>query len=172
MPPQDQTPMKDTDLEHMSMNLKEGDRCVVNHGEGLMAVNFDSHVSLVEKEGACMAGEGYLTRGRHSIMDGAEVVAGQRKQLEDYHEKQGSIEALVARSRKKVVDERLLSLDKGKNNSSSDWATVEVQEAAGGTTLVVEISGSRDEIKPSSRCRSHHLLQMGYRRCRCSLELM
>ncbi|RWW61445.1 hypothetical protein BHE74_00031506 [Ensete ventricosum] len=38
------------------MNLKEGDRYVVNHGEGLTAVDFSGHVSLVEKESAGMAG--------------------------------------------------------------------------------------------------------------------
>ncbi|RWW45524.1 hypothetical protein BHE74_00048623, partial [Ensete ventricosum] len=55
MPPQDQAPMKDTDLEQMLMNLKEGDRYVVNHDEGLTVVDFDDHVSLAEKEGAGMA---------------------------------------------------------------------------------------------------------------------
>ncbi|RWW67459.1 hypothetical protein BHE74_00025101 [Ensete ventricosum] len=39
----------------MVMNLKEGDRYVVNHDEGLTAVDFGGHVSLVEKEGAGMA---------------------------------------------------------------------------------------------------------------------
>ncbi|RWW04672.1 hypothetical protein BHE74_00053327 [Ensete ventricosum] len=38
----------------MSMNLKEGDRYVVNHGEGLTVVDFGDHVSLTEKEGAGM----------------------------------------------------------------------------------------------------------------------
>ncbi|RRT33315.1 hypothetical protein B296_00045970 [Ensete ventricosum] len=40
----------------MPMNLKEGDRYVVNHGEGLTAVDFDDYISLVEKESAGMAG--------------------------------------------------------------------------------------------------------------------
>ncbi|RWW72871.1 hypothetical protein BHE74_00019297 [Ensete ventricosum] len=35
--------------------MKEGDRYVVNHGEGLTVVDFDDHVSLAEKEGASMA---------------------------------------------------------------------------------------------------------------------
>ncbi|RZR78422.1 hypothetical protein BHM03_00003754, partial [Ensete ventricosum] len=52
MPSQDQAPLKDVDLEQMLMNLKEGDHYVVNHGEGLIAVDFDGHVSLAEKEGA------------------------------------------------------------------------------------------------------------------------
>ncbi|RRT75128.1 hypothetical protein B296_00002388 [Ensete ventricosum] len=55
MPPQDQAPVKDADLEQMPMNLKEGYHYVVNHGEGLTAVDFGSHVSLAEKEGAGMA---------------------------------------------------------------------------------------------------------------------
>ncbi|RRT51184.1 hypothetical protein B296_00044861 [Ensete ventricosum] len=55
MPPQDQTPVKDADLEQMQMNMKEGDRYVVNHGEGLTIVDFGGHVSLVEKEGAGIA---------------------------------------------------------------------------------------------------------------------
>ncbi|RWW46099.1 hypothetical protein BHE74_00047995 [Ensete ventricosum] len=55
MPPQDQALVKDANLEQMPMNLKEGGRYVVNHGEGLAAVNFSGHVSLVEKEGAGMA---------------------------------------------------------------------------------------------------------------------
>ncbi|RWV92148.1 hypothetical protein BHE74_00044833 [Ensete ventricosum] len=50
MPPQDQAPVKDVDLEPMSMNLKKEDRCVVNHGEDLTAVDFGGDVSLVEKE--------------------------------------------------------------------------------------------------------------------------
>ncbi|RWV77635.1 hypothetical protein GW17_00061510 [Ensete ventricosum] len=49
MPPQDQAPMKDTDLELMSMNLKEGDRCVVNRNESMTTVDFSGDVSLVEK---------------------------------------------------------------------------------------------------------------------------
>ncbi|RRT59950.1 hypothetical protein B296_00009685 [Ensete ventricosum] len=46
--------VQDTDLEQMPMNLKEGDRYVVNHGEGLTTVYFDDHVSMVEKVGADM----------------------------------------------------------------------------------------------------------------------
>ncbi|RRT57054.1 hypothetical protein B296_00033821 [Ensete ventricosum] len=55
MPPQDQAPVKDADLEQMSMNRKEGDRYVVNHDEGLTTVDFDGHVSLAKKDGADMA---------------------------------------------------------------------------------------------------------------------
>ncbi|RZR72374.1 hypothetical protein BHM03_00013032 [Ensete ventricosum] len=40
----------------MPMNLKEGDRYVVNHGEGLTTVDFGDYISLVEKESAGMAG--------------------------------------------------------------------------------------------------------------------
>ncbi|RWW76451.1 hypothetical protein BHE74_00015453 [Ensete ventricosum] len=49
MPPQDQAPVKDADFESMPMNLKEGDRYVVNHGEDLTAVDFDGYVSLAKK---------------------------------------------------------------------------------------------------------------------------
>ncbi|RRT49948.1 hypothetical protein B296_00050512 [Ensete ventricosum] len=49
MPSQDQAPVKDADLEPMPMNLKEGDSYVVNHGEDLMAVDFDGYVSLAKK---------------------------------------------------------------------------------------------------------------------------
>ncbi|RRT53215.1 hypothetical protein B296_00008334 [Ensete ventricosum] len=52
MPPQDQTPMKEADLEPMSRNLKEGDHYIVHHGEGLTSVDFDDHVNLAEKDGA------------------------------------------------------------------------------------------------------------------------
>ncbi|RWV95232.1 hypothetical protein GW17_00042153 [Ensete ventricosum] len=38
----------------MPINLKEGDRYVVNYGEGLTAVDFGGHVSLAEKEGVGM----------------------------------------------------------------------------------------------------------------------
>ncbi|RRT37336.1 hypothetical protein B296_00029557 [Ensete ventricosum] len=55
MPLQYQAPMKDADLEQMPMNLKEGDRYVVNHDEGLTTIDFGGHVSLVKKEGAGMA---------------------------------------------------------------------------------------------------------------------
>ncbi|RZS25621.1 hypothetical protein BHM03_00058877 [Ensete ventricosum] len=56
MPSQDQAPMKDADLESMSMNMKEGDHCVVNHGEDLTTIDFGGDVSLAEKEGAGMTG--------------------------------------------------------------------------------------------------------------------
>ncbi|RWW87698.1 hypothetical protein BHE74_00003455 [Ensete ventricosum] len=49
MPPQDQAPMKYADLEPMPMNLKEGNRYVVNHDECLMVVDFSGYVSLAEK---------------------------------------------------------------------------------------------------------------------------
>ncbi|RWW52383.1 hypothetical protein BHE74_00041194 [Ensete ventricosum] len=55
MPPQNQALVKDADLEQMPMNLKEGDRYVVNHGEGLTAVGVGDHGSLAEKEGAADA---------------------------------------------------------------------------------------------------------------------
>ncbi|RWW46853.1 hypothetical protein BHE74_00047197 [Ensete ventricosum] len=38
----------------MPINLKEGDRYVVNHGEGLTTIDFGSYVSLAEKEGTGM----------------------------------------------------------------------------------------------------------------------
>ncbi|RZS01621.1 hypothetical protein BHM03_00031512 [Ensete ventricosum] len=63
----------------MPMNLKEGDRYVVNHGEDLTAVDFGDYVSLAEKEDVDMAGRGDLARGRRNRMDRAEAVAGQRK---------------------------------------------------------------------------------------------
>ncbi|RRT35801.1 hypothetical protein B296_00033918 [Ensete ventricosum] len=50
MPPQDRALVKDVDPESMSMNLKEGGRCVVNRDKDLTAVDFDSNVSLAEKE--------------------------------------------------------------------------------------------------------------------------
>ncbi|RWW59943.1 hypothetical protein BHE74_00033095 [Ensete ventricosum] len=46
MPPQDQAPVKDADLEHMPMNLKEGDRYVVNHGEDMTVVDFGGHSAV------------------------------------------------------------------------------------------------------------------------------
>ncbi|RWV90444.1 hypothetical protein GW17_00047354 [Ensete ventricosum] len=57
MPPQDQAPVKDADLELMPMNRKEGDRYVGNHSEGLMAIDFDNYVSLVAKMRACQEEE-------------------------------------------------------------------------------------------------------------------
>ncbi|RWW40094.1 hypothetical protein BHE74_00054523 [Ensete ventricosum] len=53
-------------IELMSINLKEVDRYVVNHGEGLTTVDFSDHVSLAKKEGANMVGRGGLTWGRRS----------------------------------------------------------------------------------------------------------
>ncbi|RRT63863.1 hypothetical protein B296_00028537 [Ensete ventricosum] len=50
MPSQDQAHVKNVDLEIMSINLKEGGSCVVNRGEDLTAVDFDSDVNLAEKE--------------------------------------------------------------------------------------------------------------------------
>ncbi|RWW34607.1 hypothetical protein GW17_00000621 [Ensete ventricosum] len=50
MPTQGRALVKDVDLEPMSMNLKEGDRYVVNRDEDLTAVDFDGDVSLAEKE--------------------------------------------------------------------------------------------------------------------------
>ncbi|RWV78569.1 hypothetical protein GW17_00060437 [Ensete ventricosum] len=62
-------PVKDADLEQMPTNLKEGDRYVVNHDEGLTAIDFDGHVSLVEKESASMAERRFGTG--HAQKDGA-----------------------------------------------------------------------------------------------------
>ncbi|RWW01425.1 hypothetical protein GW17_00035537 [Ensete ventricosum] len=75
MPPQDQTPVKEADLEPMSRNLKEGDRYVVHHGDGLTSVDLDDHVNLAEKEGAGMAGRGGLARGKRSSMDEAKGIS-------------------------------------------------------------------------------------------------
>ncbi|RWV86216.1 hypothetical protein GW17_00051912 [Ensete ventricosum] len=64
MPSQDQAPMEDADLESMLVNLKEGDRYIVNHNEDLMAIDFSGYVSLAEKEDVGMARRGDLARGR------------------------------------------------------------------------------------------------------------
>ncbi|RWW11033.1 hypothetical protein BHE74_00036728 [Ensete ventricosum] len=56
MAPQDQAPVKDADLEHMPMNLKEGDSYVVNYGEGLTVVDFGGHVRPTVKGGAAAWG--------------------------------------------------------------------------------------------------------------------
>ncbi|RWV82811.1 hypothetical protein GW17_00055655 [Ensete ventricosum] len=40
----------DVDFEPMIMNLKKGSRCVINRDEDLTMVDFDSDVSLAEKE--------------------------------------------------------------------------------------------------------------------------
>ncbi|RWW47743.1 hypothetical protein BHE74_00046235 [Ensete ventricosum] len=48
-------PVKDADLEMMSMNLKEGGRCVVNRDEDMVAVDFGDDVSLAEKEAAVLS---------------------------------------------------------------------------------------------------------------------
>ncbi|RRT70637.1 hypothetical protein B296_00020778 [Ensete ventricosum] len=53
MPPQDQALVKDADLEPMPMNLKEEDRYVVNHDEGLTVVDFGGYVILDEKRPLC-----------------------------------------------------------------------------------------------------------------------
>ncbi|RWW63293.1 hypothetical protein BHE74_00029539 [Ensete ventricosum] len=39
----------------ISMNLKEGGRCVVNRDEDLTVVDFDGDVSLAEKEAAVLS---------------------------------------------------------------------------------------------------------------------
>ncbi|RWW50925.1 hypothetical protein BHE74_00042769 [Ensete ventricosum] len=80
MPQQDRAPVKDADIELMSMNLKEGGRCVVNHNEDLTTVDFGGNVSLAEKEatvlakkkGAGMAGRGGVEQGKRNSMDEAE----------------------------------------------------------------------------------------------------
>ncbi|RWW81085.1 hypothetical protein BHE74_00010546 [Ensete ventricosum] len=55
------------------MNLKEGDRYVVNHGEDLTTIDFGSYVSLAKKEDAGIAGRGDPARGRRNRMDRAEA---------------------------------------------------------------------------------------------------
>ncbi|RZS15088.1 hypothetical protein BHM03_00046878 [Ensete ventricosum] len=55
MPPQDRAPVKDADLESMSMNLKEGGRCIVNRDEDMVAIDFDGDVSLAEKEATVLS---------------------------------------------------------------------------------------------------------------------
>ncbi|RWV82380.1 hypothetical protein GW17_00056125 [Ensete ventricosum] len=63
MPPQDRAPVKDADLEMMSMNLKEGGRCVVNRDEDMVAIDFDGDVSLAEKEATVLAEEQMILTG-------------------------------------------------------------------------------------------------------------
>ncbi|RWW41610.1 hypothetical protein BHE74_00052891 [Ensete ventricosum] len=93
MPLYDQALMKDVNLELIPINLKEGDCYVINHGKGMMVVdfggylrrdryivnrgkglttvNFSYHVSLTEKEGAGMTRRGDPERGMRSRKDGA-----------------------------------------------------------------------------------------------------
>ncbi|RWW04864.1 hypothetical protein GW17_00031890 [Ensete ventricosum] len=85
MPLQDQAPMKEVDLEPMSRNLKEGDRYVVNHGEGLTTVDFDNHVILAEKEGVEVVamGSGFV-EGEAGGATGAAQGIGPVKQRRRY----------------------------------------------------------------------------------------
>ncbi|RWW15294.1 hypothetical protein BHE74_00057876 [Ensete ventricosum] len=86
MPPQDQTLVKDVDLEMMSMNLKEGDRYVVNHDEDLTVVDLGDDVNLDEKE-ATLLSTVVKTKASHGA--GMEAIVGYR------WGKQTVIEAIV-----------------------------------------------------------------------------
>ncbi|RWW07762.1 hypothetical protein GW17_00028839 [Ensete ventricosum] len=96
MPPQDQAPMNDANLEPIPMNLKEGDRYVVNHGECLMIVDFGGYVRLAEKRSQ----DGKGGRQQHDCRwlrmawmangDCREERNRGSRQLEDYRGKQGS----------------------------------------------------------------------------------
>ncbi|RZS04076.1 hypothetical protein BHM03_00034355 [Ensete ventricosum] len=70
----EQTILLEPNFEQMPMNLKEGDCYVVNHSEGLTAVDFGDHVSLAEKEGAGMA-----ERRSGTERWGAPMAAAQRR---------------------------------------------------------------------------------------------
>ncbi|RRT45103.1 hypothetical protein B296_00034511 [Ensete ventricosum] len=66
----------------MPMNIKEGDRYVINHGEDSTTVDFGGYVSLGEKD-AGMVGRGDPAWDRHNKMDGAEAVTRQRAREEE-----------------------------------------------------------------------------------------
>ncbi|RRT37873.1 hypothetical protein B296_00058076 [Ensete ventricosum] len=68
MLPQNRAPIKDADLEPMSMNLKEGGYSIVNRGEDLTTVDFDSDVSLAEKEQTNLLEPSSIIRLDHTIM--------------------------------------------------------------------------------------------------------
>ncbi|RZS07353.1 hypothetical protein BHM03_00038176 [Ensete ventricosum] len=56
------THVKNTDLELVPINLKEGDRYVVNHGEGLTAVDFSENYKVMKVRAATGEEEGAAVR--------------------------------------------------------------------------------------------------------------
>ncbi|RWV92779.1 hypothetical protein GW17_00044812 [Ensete ventricosum] len=66
----------------MPMNLNEGNHYVVNHGEGMTAVDFSGHVSLVEKESADMTGMAVGWRSDPAIVSIAVEEASSCKDVE------------------------------------------------------------------------------------------
>ncbi|RWW50037.1 hypothetical protein BHE74_00043734 [Ensete ventricosum] len=81
MLPQNRAPIKDVDLEPMSINLKEGGYSVINRGEDLTTVDFGSDVSLAEKEQTNLlepmddyVGAISVTNGGRSVVNRDEVL--------------------------------------------------------------------------------------------------
>ncbi|RRT66360.1 hypothetical protein B296_00021884 [Ensete ventricosum] len=77
----------------MSMNLKDGGRCVVNCGEDVTAVDFDGDVSLAEKEGIAWQEAG-AARGRRNEGCGyrqrkGECIDRRRKRMSDRRSRRG-----------------------------------------------------------------------------------
>ncbi|RWW47897.1 hypothetical protein BHE74_00046077 [Ensete ventricosum] len=95
----------------MPMNLKEGDRYVVNHGEGLTTVDFGDYISLVEKESAGMAGMAgrgglaWVTLGRGDITVEEVEKQSQKKAATDW--RASARDAMATKRRKGSHNKRL-----------------------------------------------------------------
>ncbi|RWW02734.1 hypothetical protein GW17_00034162 [Ensete ventricosum] len=163
MPLQYQALMNDTNLEPISMYLKGGDRCVVNCGEGLAAVDFGGDVSLAEKlvrHGAGVIelveqkllrhGTGTtewmehklsLSRRSRGIVSGCYQSGTLRHRARGWSPKD-SMESVVTWRRRGAGGVALAMLQEGSAGGRGDWATTGGRYREG----TQQIAGARDYI--------------------------
>ncbi|RZS14493.1 hypothetical protein BHM03_00046185 [Ensete ventricosum] len=173
MPPQDQAPVKDADLEPMPMNLKEEDHYVVNHDEGLTAVDFGGYVILAEKRPLLVMKAGY--EGWSSSV-GSDCSSGRggkvhrRPRLRQVRSKSGGERAVGRRSdpapkgKAATTGEEKRKCVAGSNeHRQRGWATgssgTTTQEAKDATVAMAEKDAVvAEEVEGSSR---HGALRQG-----------
>ncbi|RZR93268.1 hypothetical protein BHM03_00021731 [Ensete ventricosum] len=155
--------MKDTNLKPILMYMKEGDRYVINRGEGLTAVDFDGDVSLAEKlvrhgvgvtelveqkllrheTGATewMKQKLSLSRRSRGIVSGCYQSGTLRHRARGWSPKD-SMESVVTWRRRGAGGVALAMLQEGSAGGRGDWATTGGHYREG----TQQIAGARDYI--------------------------
>ncbi|RWW26833.1 hypothetical protein BHE74_00029875 [Ensete ventricosum] len=173
MPPQDQAPVKDADLEQRPMNLKEGDRYVLNHGEGLMVVDFDGGDATMD--GAIDRSEGQrenhyrLGVGKVPLLVGADAIVVVHEK-DDLMQKDASVKKSYHSVGKIISKSHLLSVGTSRSSSlsrESDGVIAPVNgeertwEAPPRDMCLVTIIMIADEVRSYiDRTRSHGGVEM------------
>ncbi|RWW62933.1 hypothetical protein BHE74_00029912 [Ensete ventricosum] len=145
----------------MSMNLKEGDRYVINHGEGLTAVDFGSNVSLAEKSMQHKVGTVELVEQKLSL-DSESKYGGAKLGVQNHEVSWTMEECTSSKGRRRLISSIMPSQDRAPIKDA-DLEPMSMNLKKGGRCVVNHGEDVVDRLKfPAQRPRRDGMPDVTY----------